>query len=232
MGEVIATIKFIAQVKNRAAILLRVRTARAQEAADARGDRGDGPRAVRGARLRGGARGRGRRGGRRLAEDRLQLLPDQGGPRLLAPGGVRGGDPRRGPRARQGRVRARGLPPLRADAARPDRRRRPGRPRGAARHHAHDHLQPGTARTRAGGLRDLHRLAGAPARGGDRRGAGRRRAVGRRQRADGRPSRPRAPHAHARPRRRCDAELAGEVSAQGERALAALEGGFGDYAVR
>src|SRR4051812_12251800 len=62
------------------------RTARAQEAADARADRRDGAAALRRARVRRRAR-RGDRGrGRGLREDGFQLLPDQGGPRLLAAG--------------------------------------------------------------------------------------------------------------------------------------------------
>src|SRR5688572_20598228 len=58
---------------------------RPQEARRARGNRRRGPPALRRARLRCGHRRRGGGRGRRLREDGLQLLPDEGGPRVRRP---------------------------------------------------------------------------------------------------------------------------------------------------
>src|SRR3954447_6201148 len=90
--KVIATIIFVRKYD------FRHGPSRAQEGADAHPDRRDGPPSVRRAGVRGRDGGGCRGGRRRLAEDGLQLLPDQGGPRLLAAGVLRGRAAGRHPR--------------------------------------------------------------------------------------------------------------------------------------
>jgi hypothetical protein len=117
------------------------RFAGAQEAANARVDRADGAASVPRARVRPRPRGRDRSRGRRLREDRLQLLPAQGGPRLLPARGLRGGAAGRRPRPCRRRVRARRVQPVRAPAPGAPGRARPRGGRAAGGPDAHDHRE-------------------------------------------------------------------------------------------
>ena len=145
--------------------------------------------------------------------DGLQLLPDQGGPRLLAARVLRGGAARHDPRPRRRASRC-STPSARFVRAPRgmlgDVRRGDARAAGGA--HAHDRLQPGAARARAADLRGLH----ARARGADPR---------RRHRARVAANALIGVHRalvdfarRARPRGRAPPELAAEVRARGRRA--------------
>src|SRR5215217_4085069 len=140
--------------------------ARAQEAADARADRTGGDEAVPEARLRRG-HDRGDRAGRGcVGEDRLQLLPGQGGPRVHGRGSALDRAGRPDSRASAGCLRGRAIPRGYACAS---RRRGDGRRSRAHRPPAADHAERGVAEAPV-------RLVGAG--GGaahtDHRGGGRR----------------------------------------------------------
>ena len=129
------------------------RTARAQEAPDARGDRGGGDDAVLRPRLRRGDGGRRRAGRRRVREDGLQLLPGQGGPRPARRRGAPCGAHRGDPHAPGRHVDRRGVPGGDARVRRP-RRARPGRVdrrRAAARRAEPLAARPALPRLGAGG---------------------------------------------------------------------------------
>ena len=175
-------------------------TARAQEGADPPADRRDRPATVRRARLRARDRRRDRARRGRLPADGLQLLPDQGGPLLLAAESFE----EELLAAIRGRAAGESASPPSGASSRPARAAGSATPTRAEQLTAltrDDPREPGAARPRAAGLRRLHGVAGRADRRGARGRARRRRAVGRGQRHDRRPSRARGSRPAAHPRR-------------------------------